>query len=194
MKEKNVWYDICKIIYIPLLKILFRPKAYGKENIPKEGRLIFAGNHRHAVDPVVVMSNTKRKVHFMAKESLFKGFHGWIFKKIGLIKVHRNRVENANSVKVAEEILNNNGTIGIFPEGTRNRTENDLLKFKEGAVKISKNTNSKIIPFAISGKYRLFRKGLEIEFGKPIEINDMEIEEANEKLENEVLKLYKRKW
>ena len=48
MKEnKNHLYKICKIIYSVLLKILYRPTVYGIENIPKEGSLIFAGNHRH---------------------------------------------------------------------------------------------------------------------------------------------------
>lgn len=188
MKE-NILYKICKIIYMILLKILFRPKAYGKENIPNEGALIFAGNHRHAFDPVVVMSNTKRQVHYMAKEELFKGIHGLIFKNIGLIKVNRNQ-SNPGAVLSAEQILKNGGTIGIFPEGTRNRTENEILKFRTGAVRIAKNTNTKILPFAIRGKYKLFRKGIEIEFGKPIDVSNMEVEEANSYLEQEVLKLY----
>lgn len=192
MKEnKNHLYKICKIIYSVLLKILFRPTIYGIENIPKEGSLIFAGNHRHALDPIVVMSNTNRVVHYMAKEELFKGLHGIIFEKIGLIKIHRNK-SNPLAVIEAENILKQGGTIGIFPEGTRNRTENELLKFKHGTVVIAKKTNTKIMPFAIKGKYKLFRKGLIIEFGKPIDVSKMELEEANEYLRNEVLKLLRK--
>lgn len=192
MKEnKNYLYKICKIIYSFLLKILFRPKVYGIENIPKEGSLIFAGNHRHALDPIVVMSNTNRIVHYMAKEELFKGLHGIIFEKIGLIKIHRNK-SNPLAVIEAENILKEGGTIGIFPEGTRNRTENELLKFRHGTVVIAKKTNTKIMPFAIKGKYKLFRKGVIIEFGNPIDVSKMELEEANEYLRNEVLKLLRK--
>ena len=192
MKEnKNHLYKICKIIYSVLLKILFRPTVYGIENIPKEGSLIFAGNHRHALDPIVVMSNTNRVVHYMAKEELFKGLHGIIFEKIGLIKVHRNK-SNPLAVIEAENILKEGGTIGVFPEGTRNRTANELLKFKHGTVVIAKKTNTKIVPFAIKGKYKLFRKGVIIEFGKPIDVRKMELEEANEYLRNEVLKLLRK--
>ena len=86
--ESNRLYNVCKAIYTFLVKIIYRPQVIGKENIPNEGSLIFAGNHRHAVDPVIVMSNTNRIVHYMAKEELFKGLHGLIFEKIGLIKVH----------------------------------------------------------------------------------------------------------
>lgn len=192
MKEnKNHLYKICKIIYSVLLKILFRPTVYGIENIPKEGSLIFAGNHKHALDPIVVMSNTTRVVHYMAKEELFKGLHGIIFEKIGLIKIHRNK-SNPLAVIEAENILKQSGTIGVFPEGTRNRTENELLKFKHGTVVIAKKTNTKILPFAIKGKYKLFRKGVIIEFGQPIDVSKMELEEANEYLRNEVLKLLRK--
>ena len=67
MKERKIIYSFFKLIYIPLLTILYRPKFYGKENIPKDGSIVIAGNHKHAVDPVVVMTSTKRIVHFMAK-------------------------------------------------------------------------------------------------------------------------------
>ena len=164
MKENKVLYKFLKIICGLLLKILYRPKVIGKGNIPEKGGVIFAGNHRHAFDPVVVMANTKRLVHFMAKESLFKGFHGILFKSIGLIKVYRTR-KNPLAVIEAEGILKNGGAVGIFPEGTRNKTNEELLKFRHGAVAIAKQANSKIVPFAIKGKYKLFRKGLSIEFG-----------------------------
>ena len=189
--EKCFLYQFLKIIYSTLLKILFRPQIIGKENIPQKGALIFAGNHRHAIDPTVVMMSTDRIVHYMAKEELFKGLHGIIFKKIGLIKIYRNR-SNPLAVIEAENILKEGGTIGVFPEGTRNRTENELLKFRHGTVVIAKKTNTKILPFAIKGKYRIFRKGVIIEFGKPIDVSKMEVEEANEYLRNEVLKLLRK--
>ena len=82
MKERNITYNLIKPIYTILLKIIFRPKVIGKENIPKDGPLIFAGNHKHAVDPTMVMMSTDRLVHYMAKEDLFKGLHGILFRKI----------------------------------------------------------------------------------------------------------------
>lgn len=189
--KKNRLYSVCKIIYTFLVKIIYRPQVTGKENIPTSGSLIFAGNHIHAVDPVIVMSNTDRIVHYMAKEELFRGIHGVIFEKIGLIKVYRGR-SNQSAVIEAQEILKNNGTIGIFPEGTRNRTDKELLKFRPGAVAIAKKTNTKIVPFAIKGQYRLFRKGVRIEFGKPLDFEDMDVENANIYLKDEVLKLLRR--
>ena len=57
---------------------------------------------------------------------------------------------------------------------------------------MANKTNSKIVPFAIRGKFRIFRKGLEIEFGKPIQVQGMEKEDANKYLENEVLNLLRK--
>ena len=192
MKEKgNFLYKFVKVIYTILLKILFRPEVIGKDNIPEAGPIIFAGNHIHAVDPTMVMNCTNRIVHYMAKEELFKGLHGILFRKIGLIKVYRNK-SNPQAVIEAENILKNGGTIGIFPEGTRNKSKEELLKFRHGTVRIAKNANVKILPFAIKGKYKLFRKSVKIEFGKPIDVSNMEIEEANNYLRNEVLMLLRK--
>ena len=188
MKEKNVIYYLIKPIYTILLKIIFRPKVIGKENIPKDGPLIFAGNHKHAVDPTMVMMSTNRVVHYMAKEELFKGLHGILFRKIGLIKIHRGK-SNPQAVIEAENILNAGGTIGIFPEGTRNKGQEELLKFRYGTVRIAKKTGTPILPFAIKNKYKIFKKSVVIEFGKPIDVSNMEINDANEYLRNEVLNL-----
>ena len=192
MKERKIIYKFFKLIYIPLLTILYRPKFYGKENIPKDGSIIIAGNHKHAVDPVVVMTSTKRIVHFMAKEEVSKGLHGKLFELLGIIRVYKDKTKNIQSVTIAESMLKDGGVLGIFPEGTRNRTEKDLLKFRQGAVRMAKETGALIVPFAIRGKYKVFRKGIEIEFGTPMDISNMEIEEANENLQEEVLKLLKK--
>jgi len=191
MKENKILYKTLKTIIKPIFKILYRPTAQGIENIPKEGPIIFAGNHRHAFDPVVVMTNTDRIVHYMAKESIFKGLHGKLLEAIGIIKVYRTK-SNPVAVVEATQILEQGGAIGIFPEGTRNKTEEELLKFRHGAVAIAQKSNSPIIPFAIKGQYRLFKKGLIIEFGKPIDVNKLEIEEANNEIRNEVLELLRK--
>lgn len=192
MQQKEEFlYKFVKPIYTILLKIVYKPEVLGLENIPKEGPIIFAGNHICAFDPIVVMASTDRIVHYMAKEELFKGFHGWLFKNIGLIPVSRSK-SNPSAVISAEKILNDGGTIGIFPEGTRNRTNQELLSFKKGAVLMALQTNVKIVPFAIKGKYKIFRKGLVIKFGKPLELFGKEKNEANNELKKEVLELIRK--
>lgn len=192
MKNKgNILYKFLKVIYSILLKILFNPKVYGIENIPVDEGIILAGNHKNAIDPVVVMNSTKRRVYFMAKAEAFKGPLGWIFNRIGLIKVDRKK-NNPVAVIEAEKLLNAGGVLGIFPEGTRNKTDKEILRFRYGTVSIAKRTNVKIVPFAIRGNYKVFRSNLQIEFGKPINVEKFEIEEANKILENEVINLLRK--
>ena len=90
MKENKTLYKIAKAIYSKLLKIIYRPTVKETENIPEKGAIIFVGNHKHAFDPIMVMSNTNRTIHYMAKESLFKGIHGKILESIGTIKIHKD--------------------------------------------------------------------------------------------------------
>lgn len=189
MKEHKIIYKIFKVIYVPLLKLIFRPKVYGKEHIPISGSLIIAGNHKHALDPILVTSNCNRFVHFMAKEEVSGGIFTKLFDLIGIIRVYKDKNKNVQSVILAKNLLKSGGTLGIFPEGTRNRTNQPLQHFKTGTVKIAKETNTKIIPFAIRGNYKFFKKGLEIEFGKPISVDSMEISDANNYLKQEILQL-----
>jgi 1-acyl-sn-glycerol-3-phosphate acyltransferase len=191
MKENRVLYRILKVICGTILKVLYRPKVYGTENIPETGGVVFVSNHKHAFDPVVVMTFTSRFVHYLAKESIFRGLHGKMLESIGIIKVDRSK-RNPLAVMSAENVLSAGGAIGIFPEGTRNRTDEPLLKFKTGAVRMAQNTNALIIPCAIRGEFKVFKKGLEIEYGKPLEVSGMTVEEANDFVKNEVLSLLRK--
>ena len=58
---------------------------------------------------------------------------------------------------------------------------------------IAQKANAPIIPFAIKGQYKLFRKGLNIEFGKTVDVSEMEIEKANNYIRNEVLNLLRKR-
>ena len=108
-------------------------------------------------------------------------------KRAGTLPVHSGKVHK-DSFKSAIDILNQDKVVGIFPEGTRNYTQKQLLPFKRGAVTLAQETDSKIVPFAIYGRYLPFH-GLRIEFGKPIDVANMELKEAKQLLEDEVRKL-----
>ena len=84
--------------------------------------------------------------------------------------------------KVIFIVLYRPKVIGIFPEGTFNRSNDPVLPFKIGAVKMAHDADSKIVPFVIKGKYKVFRKGLTIEFLKPISIKSDDLDKENNKL------------
>ena len=155
MKEyKDVLlYKILRPIITVLFKTLYRPKIIGIENISNSGRLILAGNHTNNFDSALLISSTKRNIHFLAKVELFKGIKKLLFSNMGLIPVYRNG-KDQKALQTAYKYLENNKVIGIFPEGTFGKGK--ILPFKMGAVKMAYETNSKIVPFAIKGTYKLF--------------------------------------
>lgn len=180
MKPKDtLFYKIVKPLVILLIKVLYHPQVIGKENIPKEGRILLAGNHTKWLDPVMLVGVQHRQVHFLAKEELFHGITKFIVKGMGCVPVNR-KIHDHNALQGAIDFLNNDLCIGIFPEGTINRTDDIIMPFKIGAVKACHDTDTKLVPFIITGKYRLFRKGIKVEFLKPIKIGD-DLTKENEK-------------
>ena len=115
------------------------------------------------------MSSYDKTIHFLAKDSLIKGIKGIIFKHTGIIPVNR-KIHDKDALCEAKKALNNKQVIGIFPEGTINRTKDLTLPFKIGAVKMAQDTNTLLVPFTITNKYKLFRKSVIIEFYKPYKV------------------------
>lgn len=177
-------------LLIPINKLfikIYRPTYINIDNIPKQEAVILAGNHTSKLDPLLLMSSTNRCIHFLAKIELFKGIKKIFFQNLGLIPVDRKR-KNPASLNQAINYLNSNKVIGIFPESTINKTQNIIMPFKYGAIKMAKETNCYIVPFSITKKYQPFKKSVTISFDKPYKITG-NIEEENKILENKVINL-----
>lgn len=186
-----ILYRITRPLVKVFMKIFFRPTYIGTELIPTDVNFILAGNHTSYLDPILLMSSTNKTIHFLAKDSLAKGLKGFLFKSMGIIPVNR-KIHDKNALKTAEEELLNKKVIGIFPEGTINRTDEVTIPFKIGAVKMAQDTDTLLVPFTITGKYKLFRKSVVIEFYSPYKVKeDLAIE--NEKLRGFIGSELKRK-
>lgn len=179
MKDK-LFYKIVRPIVILLLKILYPSQVLGLDNIPKEGRILLAGNHTKWLDPVLLVGVVNRQVHFLAKEELFHGITKPIVKGMGCIPVNR-KIHDKNALQGAIDYLNNDLCVGIFPEGTINRTDDVIMPFKIGAVKACSETKAKLVPFVITGEYKLFRRKIKIEFLKPMTISN-NLDKSNQEL------------
>lgn len=169
------WY--CKIVY--------RIKIVGKENVPKEGSLLFCGNHRTYLDPPLITVTAGRKMSFMAKEELknnpFMRFLCFTFDGIWVKRDNKD----IGSLKSAIKLLKSGGCIGIFPEGTRNGMEKNDGKLKNGASYMALKTGAKIVPIGIQGPAKLFTKNTII-YGKPIDCTKYLIERSTKEAEEEV--------
>lgn len=185
---KYILYRIVRTLGYPIFLLLYRPEFEGINNIPKSGSVILAGNHTNNLDAAIMLAGPKRVVHMLAKKELFKSkISNAFFRSMGCIPVDR-KIHDENAKSEAIEVLKNNEVIGIFPEGTVNRTNDIILPFKYGAVSFAKKTGAYIVPFTITGKYKLFRRNIKITYGKPYKVtNDLEIE--NKKLMNIITKM-----
>lgn len=183
MKEP-IFYRVVRGPLACFFKTVYRPTLTGKDYIPENGRVILAGNHTNYFDCLLVGCATKRCVHYLAKDELMKGPLKYIFKGMGIIPVNRRQKDKA-ALETAEMILRDEKLIGIFPEGTINRTDDIIMPFKFGAVKMARDTDTPIVPFVISGKYKPFKKSVKIRFFEPMTVGE-DLEEANNKLMNTV--------
>ncbi len=179
MKEP-LFYRIIRRPLGGIFKAIYKPTIIGKRHIPQTGRIILAGNHTNYFDCILVSCATERCVHYLAKDELMRGPLKIIFKNLGIIPVNR-RTKDKAALETAVKYLNDEKLIGIFPEGTINRTEDIIMPFKYGAVKMARDTRTPIIPFIITGKYKPFERNIKIQFMEPITVSD-NLEEANEKL------------
>jgi 1-acyl-sn-glycerol-3-phosphate acyltransferase len=183
-------YTIAKTICAVFLKFFIRIEYKGKENIPKSGGFILSPNHISNLDPPAVGVGIKRDVYFMAKKELFKlKVIGRFLKAINAYPVDRHKIDK-ETIKTTLNLLRDGKIVGIFPEGTRSKT-NELGTFHTGAAMFAKKTGTNVIPVAISGKYGLFKK-VTVQYGEPIDMNSFEtIEEATESIKDTIDKMRK---
>lgn len=185
---KYILYRIVRTLGYPIFLLLYRPEFEGRNNIPKSGSVILAGNHTNNLDAAIMLAGPRRVVHMLAKKELFKSkISNAFFRSMGCIPVDR-KIHDENAKSEAIEVLKNNEVIGIFPEGTVNRTDDIILPFKYGAVSFAKKTGAYIVPFTITGKYKLFRRSIKITYGKPYKVTD-DLEIENKKLMNIITKM-----
>lgn len=179
------FYYLLYILVWPLFELLYHPRVLGRGNIPKNGAVILAGNHKSNLDCILIASCLWRQVHFMAKDELFRGGFRYFFRALGTIPVNR-RIRDASALSEAQKVLDAGGIIGIFPEGSFNRTKETVMPFKPGAARMAARSHAALVPFAIKGKYTVIGRRVEIEFYPAIETAERDAASIGHELENTV--------
>lgn len=195
---KKMGRAIVKGAIFVFCKVAYRAEIIGTENIPKEGALIFCGNHRNYLDPPLMVVTSRRFVHFMAKEELshnkFLAFLGRAFEAIYVKRDSKDLV----SIKEALKVLKQGECIALFPEGTRNGLEKGE-KVKDGASFFALRTGAKVIPVGITGGMKLLEK-VTIHYGEPLDFSqygdkkqDKEVlDKVTEEIMEQILQLTKQ--
>ena len=183
MKEflKKITRGIVKGAIYVYCKVVYRAEVIGKENIPKEGPIIIAGNHRSFLDPPLMEVTCGRYTRFLAKEELtkskFLAFLGWVFDAI-LVKRDSKEVK---ALKESLKTLKNGDCLALFPEGTRNAIEKGE-KVKDGVAFFTLRSGAKVIPCGIKGGEKGNRK-VTITYGKPLDFSQYKGAKDKETLE-----------
>lgn len=172
-------YKIFRALLKAIYRVLFRIEAKGIENIPAEGPVIIASNHISLLDPPAVGILIDRQVRFMAKEELFKiPVLGFLIRSFGAFPVKRGGVSK-DAIKSAISLLRSGEVMGIFPEGTRS---SGAAGAKKGTAMIAIRSEAIIIPTAIIGEYKPFRK-MYVMYGKPVHIQPIIDEKPDDLLD-----------
>jgi 1-acyl-sn-glycerol-3-phosphate acyltransferase len=170
-----VVYFIVRLVLVPLLRVFFGLQAAGVENIPKTGPVVIAPNHKSFWDSFFLAAVVKRRLHFMGKAELFKGWRGRLFLMLGAFPVLRGSSDD-EAIETARAILRRGDVLALFPEGTRVSDPDRLGNPKRGATRLAIETGAVIVPTAMTGtekrKWPLPRK-VRIVFGEPIPVTDL---------------------
>jgi 1-acyl-sn-glycerol-3-phosphate acyltransferase len=154
--------------FIQIFRFCYRWDVRGLENLPREGPYILCSNHISWWDPPLVGSLVRnRQVHFMAKEELFEiPVFAQILTRIQVFPVKRGSADR-RAIKMALDKLKNGNILGLFPEGTRSKTD-ELLPPQSGVGLIALKSEAPVVPVAIIGHYRLFRP-IKVKIGMPLQ-------------------------
>ncbi|MCY0958249.1 lysophospholipid acyltransferase family protein [Streptomyces sp. H27-H5] len=181
-----MFYHLLKHVFLgPLLRLLFRPRIEGLENIPAEGAAIIAGNHLSFSDHFLMPAILKRRITFLAKAEYFTGpglkgrLIAAFFRSAGQIPVDRSG-KDAGQAALREGlgVLAKGELLGIYPEGTRSH-DGRLYKGKVGVAAMALGAGVPVVPCAMVGTFEIQPPGqkipkirrVTIRFGEPMEFS-----------------------
>jgi 1-acyl-sn-glycerol-3-phosphate acyltransferase len=163
-----VWYWVVKVILTPILRVLFRPKVEGLENIPADGAAILASNHLSFSDSIFLPLVVPRRITFLAKSDYFttRGLKGRLkagfFKGVGQLPVDRSggRASQA-ALETGKRVLAEGKLLGIYPEGTRS-PDGRLYRGKTGVARMALEAGVPVLPVAMINTFEIQPPGQKI--------------------------------
>jgi 1-acyl-sn-glycerol-3-phosphate acyltransferase len=162
----------------PVVKTLFRHRARGVENVPREGGFVLAANHWSNFDPwpLAMPMFPRRFLRFMGKSELFWFPLGAIITAGGAFPVRRGE-RDEEAIAAAVDLCRQGHAVVMFPEGTRRQKglrKKHEARWHTGAARIALEAAVPLIPAGIAGTDRLARLGpLRVVYGPPIALGDL---------------------
>lgn len=154
-----------------------RLTVIGEENVPRDQAVLYIGNHRSYFDILLTYSRCPRLTGYVAKVEMLRYWllRDWMKALYCLFLDRKDIKAGLKTILQGIEYIKRGISICIFPEGTRNRTD-EMLPFKEGSMKIAEKTGCPIIPMAITNSAEIFENHIPfirpchviLEYGTPI--------------------------
>lgn len=172
-------------------RVFGRWTVIGRENIPATGGVLMCGNHTSYIDPPALGSASTRPVHFMAKEPLFRiPILGFLIKCVGAFPVRQHTADRA-ALKKAIELLKAGEVVGMFPEGTRNLTPDELMPPQPGVGMVVLGSGAPVLPVALIDTHKLLPphsalphfSRIKVIFGPPVPLDDLRDQHGREAVE-----------
>ena len=175
-------YWVLKAILTPFLRVLWRVKVEGRENVPKHGPAVLAANHQSFCDSFFIPLVIPRKVTYLAKAEYFDSWKtAWFFRAAGQIPIRRtggSRSERAlETARI--DVLGKGKLLGLYPEGTRS-LDGYVHRGRTGVTRLSRECGVPVIPVGVVGTVdvqpvnsKVMRpfKTVTIRFGAPMQMD-----------------------
>ena len=150
-----LYWLLKRVVLGPVMRLLYRPRIEGLENIPSDGAAILASNHLAFCDSLFLPVAVPRRVTFMAKAEYFTtpGFKGWLslrfMNAIGQVPIDRDDADSARAaMNTGVRILRKGALLGIYPEGTRS-PDGRLYRGKTGVARMALEAGVVVVPCAM---------------------------------------------
>jgi len=152
------YYRLLRVAVHLVNRLVFRITVAPKGTVPTDGPVIIAPVHRSIIDFLVASEVTDRKVHYMAKDTLWKnGLLARILPPLGAFPVHRESADR-EALRRAQQVLDAGEVLILFPEGER-RTGPVIENLHEGVAFLAARTGATVIPVGIGGSASVMPKG-----------------------------------
>lgn len=159
-----------RVCILPLVRLFYPFRCVGDKNV-KNGACIYVSNHYRMIDPMYILPTTKEGVHFIAKhESRKLPVFGAFISAVKTIFVGRDGTD-ARAIMDALKCLKSGEKVAIYPEGTRNKSDQPFLPFKSGSALLAIRAQVPIVPMLIPQKARFLRRN-DIVIGEPFELSE----------------------
>lgn len=164
------FYDVAIKVLRRFCKVFFKYEVIGLENVPLEGNIIIAANHKSNLDPIFVASSmTTREVAAIAKKELFENrILGFVLGHLNVIPIDRENT-GISTVKQILRAIKDGYVLGLFPEGTRVKGKG-FGQAKAGLSLFASKGKANVVPISVISSYKLFSR-VKIYIGEPIDMS-----------------------